>query len=307
MKLQKLCTFLLYITIVLSVGCSGLTAEPDLGGISVQLDDYWEYNPEIVVVGRVVLNDVINLSFPLAGHVSELHIEEGDFVSEGDLLAELNRTTLESELYEAEAALSIAQANLARILAGSHPSQIDEAESIIESIRARVLTDSYSVNEQEADLAAAEARLAYLKALPLPEVVAIAQAEVGQVQATVDAIEANLMLTDLIAPRDGTITSVEINAYEYARVGATVLTIGDINNLSVEGEVDDLDIQEIVLGGKALIWFYGISDYPINGTVTQILPKELLAGNDFIVRINFDEIPEGIRWGMSAEIRFPAN
>jgi len=201
-------------------------------------------------MGKVVLNDVINLSFPMAGHVSELHVKEGNFVEEGDLLAMLNRTTLESELNQAEASLMIAQANLDHIRAGSHPSLIDEAETIIESIEARTLTDSYTVDEQAVDLVAAQAHLAYLKALPLPSVVAISEAEVTQAEVTVDAIEANLMLTDLIAPRSGTITSVEVSAYEFARVGETVLTLGDINYLSVEVEVDDYDIQKIILGGN---------------------------------------------------------
>jgi len=306
MKFQKISTTILFILLVTIVGCSNLTADPELEGLSVQLDDYWEYNPEIIVMGKVVLSDEINLSFPMPGHVSNLLVKEGDYVKEGDLIASLNSTALESELRNAEASLVIAKANLDRVLAGSHHSEIYEAESIVESIQFRNLSDSYNQDQKGADLEAAQARLDYLEALPLPEDVAIAEAEVAQTKAAVDAITANIGLTELIAPRVGTITMVLINEYEFARIGEPIVTIGDISNVSVEVEMDGYEIQEIFLGGKALIWFYGLSEEPVSGTIIKILPNDRISGEDFIVRVNLDEVPENLRWGMSAEVRFPS-
>ncbi len=58
---------------------------------------------EVIVEGRLVPNDYVNLSFKSGGQVVEVPVEEGDLVGEGDVIARLgNREQLEVAVANAE-------------------------------------------------------------------------------------------------------------------------------------------------------------------------------------------------------------
>ena len=64
------------------------------------------------------------LAFPVGGTIEALHVEEGEAVPAGQLLAELDAISLGRAVAEAEAALAAAEANLARTKAGPRPEDV---------------------------------------------------------------------------------------------------------------------------------------------------------------------------------------
>ena len=61
--------------------------------------------------GNIEVSNEMELTFGVAGKVDEIHVQEGDEVSEGDVLAQLDTSSLEQAL--AQAKLALAQAKLA--------------------------------------------------------------------------------------------------------------------------------------------------------------------------------------------------
>lgn len=105
-----------------------------------------------------------DLAFESGGRVETVHVEEGDSISEDQLLAELENSTQQANLTQAQANLAQAQATLADTEAGATPQQIAQAE---------------------ASLAEAEARLAELVSGPTDE-------DIGQAEAAVETARAQL-------------------------------------------------------------------------------------------------------------------
>jgi len=99
-------------TIILLAGCGGAGATE-----TMPADEVPVVSQE---VGKVVAEAVIEpdrwseLRFDIGGDVAELLVQEGDVVSEGDLLARLETTDLERAVAQAELGLSQAQVDLSQ-------------------------------------------------------------------------------------------------------------------------------------------------------------------------------------------------
>jgi multidrug resistance efflux pump len=105
------------------------------------------------------------LRFAAGGEVTEVAVEEGDAVAEGDLLVRFDATHAELKVREAEVALALAEAQLAQAKAGPRPEEMAVAETALEVARAAVTQtlaqrDELLVGATDADIAAARAQVA---------------------------------------------------------------------------------------------------------------------------------------------------
>jgi HlyD family secretion protein len=106
------------------------------------------------------------------GTAVEVPVQQGDLVSEGDVLVRFDPTDAELAVQQAEAALAVAQAQLALVQAGPRPEQIAVAEARLEVAQAALSQaaaqqDELAAGQTEADVAAAQAELASAQATQL--------------------------------------------------------------------------------------------------------------------------------------------
>jgi multidrug efflux pump subunit AcrA (membrane-fusion protein) len=66
-----------------------------------------------------------------AGRVEELTVAEGDEVHKGDVLIRLDTALLDTDIGQAEGALAVAKAQLAKAEAGATPAQLAQAEALL--------------------------------------------------------------------------------------------------------------------------------------------------------------------------------
>ncbi len=123
-----------------------------------------ESSPIVATDALVVPLNKIQLSLPSSGRVVEMLVKEGDLVEEGQLLAKLDGTRQQSDVTLAEAAVAQAEAGVSRAEAG-------------------VLQAAALVSQAESGLLSAQAMLAAIQAGPLPQEVALAQADIALAQA----------------------------------------------------------------------------------------------------------------------------
>jgi HlyD family secretion protein len=121
-----------------------------------------------------------SLSFPISGRVSAVHVSEGQEVEAGQPVLDVEAVQLERAVAEARAALTAADAELARIRTGAHPQDVAAAESAVAAAQA-------NVTAAEAQVAAAKAEEERARSG-----VTIAQAQVAIVQAGTRIAEAEL-------------------------------------------------------------------------------------------------------------------
>jgi len=100
---------------------------------------------QITASGTVVPIQTVNLSPKAAGRLVNLRVEQGDRVTQGQLIARMESTSLDADRNQVLANLAQAEANLSMLQAGSRPEAIGQARA--------------SVDQTQADVAAAQTRL----------------------------------------------------------------------------------------------------------------------------------------------------
>ena len=103
----------------------GTSPESSGPGIDAQLAQ--EIETVVSATGEVRPARWANTSFPIAGRVQDLLVKEGEDVQAGQALVQLDTLQLARAVPEAQAVLAAAEAELARIRAGSHPQDIEAA------------------------------------------------------------------------------------------------------------------------------------------------------------------------------------
>ena len=171
-----------------------------------------------------------------------------------------------------------------------------------------------SVNEL--DLAEAQADLDLAKASldkaqqeettrqqgPDPQDVKLAQARVENAKAQLAAAEAAFGDLELIAPFAGTITAVHVKPGQWVAPGQAALELADLGGLHIETtDLNEIDVARLKIGDIAWVTFDALPEISLEGKVTRIAPKAAEgAGVNYTVRVELPEIPENLRWGMTA-------
>jgi HlyD family secretion protein len=79
---------------------------------------------DTIVASGFIEGTEVTIASESSGRIAEMLVDRGDAVQKGDILARLDDAVLQSQRLEAEAGLSAARANLARVTAGARPEEI---------------------------------------------------------------------------------------------------------------------------------------------------------------------------------------
>ena len=166
-KLVIISITLLVLSMLFLSACSainiGNTPEPEVTEIPVIQSDFG-----VISEGRLVPNEFVNLSFKAGGQVHELLFEEGDTVSEGDIIARLgNREQLEVAVANAELELLNAQQALDALYDNADVSTALALQAITDAQDARRDAERYLNNlnagSRQTDIDSTKADLVFLK------------------------------------------------------------------------------------------------------------------------------------------------
>lgn len=189
-----------------------------------------------------------------SGTVTDLYVKIGDYVKEGQLLAEIDSSELSAKYRQALANLNFAETTL--------------KYAILEYERIRKLNAKDYVSQQ-----------AYEEA---EKAVEVARSRVAQEKSNVDYTKIQLGYTKIFASTSGVIASVSTQKGETvsaALSSPTFVTIIDLNRLEVWAYVDETDIGRIKPGQNV---DFTVDTYPGNefgGTVTAIYPQAEIQNN----------------------------
>lgn len=129
-------------------------------------------------------------------------------------------------------------------------------------------------------------------------------AQLQQAQADIKAVQNRLDQSRLTAPISGVVAEVNVIAGEYATPGKILIVISDASHLQVKTtDLSERDIVKVKSGDSANIVVDALNDQ-FSGKVISISPTADTLGGDVVyeVTIEFDEQPEGLLSGMTAEV-----
>ena len=240
----------------------------------------------------------IDIASKLPGRIAEILVDEGDFVSAGQLLARMDTAALQAQLREAEAALrqariEVATANslvrqreaerqAALAVVAQRQAERDAAQKRLartEELAARGNTPLQTLDDDRARfeaaraaVAAAEAQVAAAEAaigLAQSQVVG-AEAAVEAVTATMERVRVDLDDADLRAPRDGRVQYRVAQQGEVLAAGGKVLNLVDLGDVYMTFFLPTAAAGRVALGAQARIVLDAAPQYVIPAQVTYV-------------------------------------
>jgi RND family efflux transporter MFP subunit len=166
------------------------------------------------------------------------------------------------------------------------------------------------VKEAEAGVMAADAQIRYLNRLATdPLHYESAQADLARAQALLDSAKATLLAqSTLTAPFNGTIVSVDIAPAETVVPGQVVIVLGDLSKYQIETpDLSERDVPRVQIGQSVTVFIEALNEeFP--GEVIDIDRVSSTLGGDvvFKVTIELNQQPQGLLWGMSADVKIQA-
>ncbi len=243
--------------------------------------------------------------------LESLLVEEGDFVTQGQLLGWFaGREKAQAAVRSAESVLESATAELFRVQAGAKSGELRAAEA--RQLRAasqegqarrnfdrsrqlhaqKILTPSETEEKAMAlEVADAELRAAQQELAALAEVravdVAVAEAKVSEARAAIAQAHAEVALQEIRAPIAGTVLRVTVMPGE-ATDTKGVLELADISEMNVVAEIYETDAAALRPGLASEIIVPGLSER-LRATVHQVgwmVKKKEVQGTDPVADID---------------------
>jgi HlyD family secretion protein len=292
------------IFVLLSVGSVALGNQRERGP-EVRTEEVARRNLVSIVTasGFIQPKQKVDISSDISGRVTDLYVEEGQWVDRGDLLLRIDPTSYEANVRRATASVAQARAQAAQARAN-----LLRAEG--ELTRAEHLGPQNLISP--ADLEQARTQMMVTQAQ-------MEAAEHGVAQAEASLSEANEQLrkTTISAPMSGHVIRLNIEVGETAVVGtmnnagSLLITIADLSEMEAWVRVGETDIPAISLGDSAVIRIDAYPDKVFSGRVSQIAnsavnaPSASTSGQtaqaiDFEVVVALDTPPSDLRPDLTA-------
>ena len=124
--------------------------------------------------------------------------------------------------------------------------------------------------QAEYNLARAQNTLKTMEAGADAKTVQLAQARCDSAKAALEQAQATLESATMVAPFDGTVTSVGVAVGDLVSSGTRVVTLADLSKLEVVATVDETEINQVKVGQSASITFDALSGAKFTGKVVEV-------------------------------------
>ncbi|HGM5493467.1 TPA: efflux RND transporter periplasmic adaptor subunit [Serratia fonticola] len=228
---------------------------------------------EKTVLATGILKPALQVSVgaQVNGQLQKLYVKQGDRVTRGQLLAEIDPTLQQNALRKSEAALQSAQAQ----------KQVTQAtlKQYQQELKRQLKLDREGAGVKS-DLEKAQAQfqtqVAQLK---------VNDAQIVQAQMELETAKANLGFTRIVAPIDGEVLGIvtkEGQTIVSSQTVPTILVLADVDTMTVHTRISETDILKVRVGQP--LWFYVVADpkqryESVMGSI-QEAPGEALQDNN---------------------------
>jgi HlyD family secretion protein len=244
---------------------------------------------QIIVMANGVVKSIdrIEIKSKASGEIVELPVEEGDFISQGDLIARLDQKDERAEAAQAQADFDIAMAEL------------KQAQSTFER-RNQLFQDNLISEEEQGQIT-----------LDL----AVAKGKVIQASTTLERAQERLSEAVVRAPIDGTILQKYVEEGQIIASGVSnvsggtpIVDIADMSSVYIETGIDEIDIGKVQIGQFATVIAEAYPELAFNGEIVRIAPEAKIEQNvtlfDVVVEVknNDGKLKSGMNTRVEIEI-----
>lgn len=259
------------ILVVAIVGIAAASGGDKATEVRIEAVERRDLVASVTASGQVQPRSKVDLSADITGRIVRLAVREGDRVTKGQFLLEIDPSNYIAESERSAAAVASSQANLRQ--SRTSLAQVQRNYQRMADLKRAnpTLISDEQVEQLRTQVEVAEAT---------------AQASshaVAQASAALRDARSRLAKTSIVAPMSGQITRLVVEEGETAIQGtlnkdaATLLTIADMSVLEVKVKVDETDVSTISIGDSAVVQIDAFVDTTFRGRVVEISNSSLRA------------------------------
>ncbi|MCU6679727.1 secretion protein HlyD [Leclercia tamurae] len=303
---------------------------------------WWWYQSQqdktLTLYGNVDIRTV-NMSFRVGGRLASLTVDEGDTIAAGQTLGELDKAPYQNALLQAQAGVSVAQAQYDLMQAGYRDEEVAQAAAAVKqaqaaydyaqnffnrqqglwksrTVSANDLENARSARDQaQATLKSSQDKLRQYRSGNREQDIAQAKASLEQAQAQLAQAQLDLHDTTLVAPANGTLLTRAVEPGSMLNAGSTVLTLSLTRPVWVRAYVNEASLGEAKPGREVLLYTDGRPDKPYRGKIgfvsptAEFTPKtvetpDLRTDLVYRLRIIVNDADDALRQGMPVTVSF---
>ena len=258
----------------------------------------------VTASGQIQPHNKVDLASDITGRITRLAVKEGDLVTKGQFLLEIDPSQYRAAAERAQAAVASSRSQAAT----ARPSLLQARRNYDRLLALKkenpTLVSDEQVEQLKTQMEVAEAQLE------------AATNGIAQSQASLRDAQSLLAKTTIFAPMSGRVTRLNVEEGETAIMGtlnkdaATLLTISDMSVLETKVKVDETDVSRISIGDSTVVQIDAFPDTTFVGRVSEISNSSIKAqaatGNpadqaiDYEVTIQLVNAPPSTRPDFSA-------
>ena len=214
----------------------------------------------VTATGSIEPVNEVTVGTQVSGIVSKIYVDYNSVVKKGQVIAELDKSNLMSQLNSAKSQLSQAQASLR-----SAQSDLDYQKANFNRYKTLYQKGLISANDYES------ARLSYQTSV---QTVASRKDQVVAAQEEVSRAQTNLSYATITSPIDGIVVNKSVEEGQTVNANMStpdLFTIAqDLTNMQVVADVDEADIGDVKKGERVTFTVDAYPNDTFEGTVTQV-------------------------------------
>jgi len=257
---------------------------------------------EVMGTGTLEARVEATISPKISNRIGKIFVDQGDQVSEGDLLIRLDDDELQQQV-------AIAEANAEAVAAAIHRLNIDKGRvaAVFEQARktdARVqrLVPSNAATQDEADKATESLALAVVGVSSAEAAIAEGQKELVAAEKTLEYHRARLADTEIKAPFDGLIVKRNREPGDVVVPGSSIMTLISLDELWISAWVDETEMAKLNEQQTARVVFRSEPEHSYPGTVARLGREADRETREFVVEVSVLELAKNWAVGQRAEV-----
>jgi HlyD family secretion protein len=225
--------------------------------------------------GKIYPEVEVKISPDVSGQITELSVQEGDTVRQGQTLARIYSDIYALQRDEAASRVSQSSASVANSQAAMEAMKADLELAQQSYDRNKTLYDQKVISKAEFEQFETTLRTAKANYNAAQQNIRGLQAGVQSSQTGLSKANKDLSRTTIVAPMSGVISSLRVKKGESVagsnfNVGTEMMTVADMSVLEVRVEVGENDIVKVTIGDEAEVEVDAYNNRKFRGTVTKI-------------------------------------
>jgi len=231
----------------------------------------------IVATGQLEPKRYVEVGAQVSGQVDAIYVEEGDVVSEGQLLVDIDATVFRTQVQKTEANLENKRAQLEQLKA-------ERELAILRAKRNERLHAQDAVSEDEVYASQTNVRV-------LDSKISASIAQIKADEASLEGDRATLGFAKIYAPIAGTVATIKVRQGQTLNANQnapTLLQISDLNTMTVRAEVSEADVGKLYPGMPVYFTTLGDTRTRYHSTVRQVLPTPNVVNDVVLYQVLID-------------------